>query len=183
MTYNFSSLKQKLKAVEDWLTKEFGGVRTGRATPAILDAVKVESYGAFVPIHQVGGITIEDARSLRVTPWDATHVKAIEKAITAANLGLSPVTDEKGIRVVFPELTTDRRTALVKIVKQKLEEARKTLRVDRDHAWNDIQKKEKEGGMGEDEKFRLKKEMEKITEDTNKKLEEMAGRKEKEIMS
>ena len=91
--------------------------------------------------------------------------------------------DEKGVRVIFPELTTDRRASLVKIVKQKLEEARKSLRVERDHIWNDIQKKEKEGGMGEDEKFRLKKEMEKISEDTGKKLEETATRKEKEILN
>ena len=183
MAYNFSQFKQKTKTVEEWLSKEYSGIRTGRATPAILDSVRVESYGALVPIHQAGSVTIEDARSLRITPWDISQAKNIEKSILASNLGLSVMIDDKGLRIVFPELTTERRTSLVKVVKQKLEDARKSLRVERDHIWNDIQKKEKEGGMGEDEKFRLKKEMEKITEDIGKKLEEITMRKEKEVMS
>ncbi len=109
--------------------------------------------------------------------------KHIEKAITVANLGLSVVVDDKGVRVIFPELSAERRTSLVKIAKEKLEEARKTLRLERDKTWTDIQKKEKEGGMGEDEKFRLKKEMEKIGDEVQKKLEEMIVKKEKEILS
>lgn len=183
MAYNFSAFKQKTKSVEDWLVKEYSGVRTGRATPAILDSVKIESYGALVSIQQAGSVAIEDARSLRITPWDMSQVKNIEKGVISANLGLSTLIDDKGLRVIFPELTTEGRLALVKLIKQRFEDGRKSLRVERDHVWNDIQKREKEGGMGEDEKFRLKKEMEKIVEETSKKLEDATARKEKEIMN
>jgi len=180
--FNFTPFKNKIKEVEEWLKKEESQIRTGRATPAILDGVKVESYGALLPVSQVGSINIEDQRSLRVTPWDISQAKAVEKAIVAANLGVSVSADDKGVKIFFPELTSERRTLLVKLAKEKLEEARKSLRMERDHVWEEIQKKEKEGGMGEDEKFRLKNEMQKIVDETNKKFDEMHARKEKEII-
>ena|SRR3989344_2465119 len=180
--FNFTPFKNKIKEVEEWLKKEESQIRTGRATPAILDGVKVESYGALLPVSQVGSINIEDQRSLRVTPWDMSQAKAVEKAIVAANLGVSVSADDKGVKIFFPELTSERRTLLVKLAKEKLEEARKSLRMERDHVWEEIQKKEKEGGMGEDEKFRLKNEMQKIVDETNKKFDEMHARKEKEII-
>ncbi len=182
MLYNFSDLKTKAKEIEEWLKKELSGLRTGRATPAILDVVLVESYGAKVPIQQVGNISVEDAKTIRISPWDATHVKAIEKAITTSNLGLSVAVDDTGLRVIFPDLTEDRRKNLVKVAKEKLEEARVSLRTLRDHIWKDIQNKEKEGGMSEDEKFRLKDEMQKHIDASNKILEGEMGRKEKEIL-
>ena len=110
-------------------------------------------------------------------------MKAVEKAITIANLGVSAVLDDKGVRVIFPELTSERRETLIKIAKQKLEEARVVIRSDRDKVWTDIQKKEKAGEIPEDDKFRAKKEMEKIVDDVNKKLEETLAKKEKEIAS
>ena len=117
MTYDFSSFKQKTEETKSWLSSEFSTLRTGRATPAILDSVQVESYGAKMPIRQVASITAEDAKTLRVSPWDQSQVKAIEKAITDANLGLSVVVDEKGVRAIFPELTTERREARMKLAK------------------------------------------------------------------
>lgn len=183
MAYNFSSLKQSIKEVEEWLKKEHSGIRTGRATPAILDGVMVESYGSKMPVNQIGNITSEGARSLRITPWEISQAKAIEKAILVSDLGLSVSVDDKGVRVTFPELTTERRNSLIKIVKQKLEDARVSLRGERDKAWEDIQTKEKEGGMGEDEKFRLKNEMQKLIDEGNKNLDEITSRKEKEILS
>ncbi len=183
MAYNFSSFKQNIKDLEEWLKKEFSSIRTGRATPTILDGVLVESYGSKMPISQIGSISIEGARSLRITPWDMSQAKVVEKAIMVSNLGLSVSVDDKGLRVNFPELTTESRNTFVKMAKQKLEEARVTLRTEREKVWDDIQKKEKEGGMGEDEKFRLKAEMQKIVDETNKKLEDLASAKEKEIMS
>lgn len=182
MAYNFAPFKDKVKQVSAWLTKEFAAVRTGRATPTLLDSVSVESYGAKMPINQAASITTEGPRSLRIVPWDASLSKAIEKAIAESNLGLSVALDEKGVRVTFPELTSERRQSLLKVSKQKLEEARVSLRKERDATWNDIQKKEKEGGMGEDEKFRLKNEMQKIVDDANKELDTIAARKEEEIM-
>lgn len=181
MAYNFASFKEKNKQVSAWLSKELSSVRTNRATPAILDSIFVESYGSSVPIKEAASITTEGARSLRIVPWDASLSKLIEKAIAASNLGLSVAIDEKGVRVTFPELTTERRQSLLKVLGQKLEEARVSLRKERDKVWDDIQKKEKEGGMGEDEKFRLKAEMQKITDESGKELDKAAERKKVEI--
>jgi len=181
--YNFSPLKEKIKDVETWLHKENSQIRTGQATPTILDDLKVESYGAWMHVSQVASISIEDSRTLRISPWDQSQVKAIEKALTASNLGLGTSVDDKGLRVSFPTLTTERRTQFVKLAKDKLEHARIALRGVRDEIWSDIQKKEKEGGMGEDEKFRLKEELEKQIKDAQKRLEDLFAKKEKEILS
>lgn len=183
MLYDFSKLKNKTKEVEEWLKKEYTGVRTGMAAPALLDSVVVESYGSRMGIKEMANVTIEDARSLRVSPWDSSQLTNIEKAITLANLGVSIRVDDKGLRVLFPELTTERRTSLVKIANSKLEEAKISLRTARDEVWSEIQKKEKEGGMGEDDKFRFKTEMQKIIDDASAKLEAVAVKKDKEIMS
>lgn len=181
MAYNFAPFKDKTKQVGAWLSKEISSIRTGRATPAILDSIYIESYGANVPIKEAASITTEGARSLRITPWDATLSKHIEKAIADSRLGLSVALDEKGVRVTFPELTSERRQSLLKILGQKLEEARVSLRKERDRVWDDIQKKEEEGGMGEDEKFRLKAEMQKITDEAGKELDKISEKKVKEI--
>lgn len=181
MAYDFKNLKQKTKEAAEWLVKEFGGIRTGRATPSLLDSVRFESYGTITPVGQAGSITVDDARSLRVTPWDASQVKDIEKAITVANLGVSVGVDERSIRVSFPELTAERRQSIIKLAKDKHEEARRRLRSARDDAWSDIQKKHKEGAMGEDDKFRAKDEMEKHVADGNKQLDALFAKKQKEI--
>ncbi len=183
MIYDFSGFKKKVKDTEEWLKKEEQQIRTGRATPALLDNVMVDAYGVQTPISQMGSISAEDPRTLRVTLWDQSQIKNAEKAIGAANLGVSVAVDEKGIRVSFPELTSERRTAVLKIAKERLEQARVTLRKLRDEAWTDIQSKEEEGGMSEDEKFRFKSEMEKIIQEAGKTLDDLHARKEKEIMS
>lgn len=183
MAYNFAPFKKQADSAVEWLKKEYLSIRTGRATPNLLDGVLVETYGSKVPLSQVAGVTTEDARTVRVSPWDKTQTKAVEKAITLADLGVSAVADEKGIRVIFPELTSERRDSLIKIAKQKLEDARIALRTERDKVWAEIQKKEKDGEVREDDKFRLKKEMEKTIDDVNKKLEEALQKKEKEISS
>ncbi len=183
MAYNFSDLKKGITEVENWLVKEYSTIRTGRATPSILDTVKVSSYGSMMPISQVASITVEGPKTIRITPWDAGVNKAIEKAIAESNLGLSVAVDEKGIRVTFPELTSERRQQLVKVAKQKLEEGRISLRKERDRVWDDIQKKEEEGGMGEDEKFRLKAEMQKMIDEAGKKLLALSEKKEQEVTS
>lgn len=181
MAYNFNTFKQAAKDTEEWLKKEFTSIRTGRATPAILDGVKVEAYGSEMPVNQLANISIEEARMLRVTPWDASQSKAIEKAIMVSNLGLSVAVDDKGVRVTFPELTSDRRGAFVKMAKQKLEDARVTLRTEREKVLKDIDNKEKEGNISEDEKFRSKTELQKMVDETGRNLEEMLTKKEKEI--
>ncbi len=181
MAYNFNSLKQAVKETEEWLRKEFTGIRTGRANPALLDMVKVEAYGAQMPINQLANISVEDPRVLRIAVWDNTQTKAIEKGILASNLGVSAAVDEKGIRVIFPELTSDRRASFIKLAKQKLEEAKIKVRNDREKIIKDIENKNKEGSVSDDDKFRLKNELQKIVDDCHKVLDDLFSKKEKEI--
>lgn len=181
MAYDFSAFKKELQSIDEWLGNEYLGVRTGRATPAILDGVSVETYGSRTPIKHVASITIEDAKTIRVSPWDKSQVKAIEKAIGEANLGLGASSDAQGVRVFFPELTAERRAALLKVVREKLEHGRVSVRSARDDVWSDVQTKERNGEIPEDEKFRLKDEMQKFVDEANQRLEAMAVRKEKEI--
>ncbi|MFH1366293.1 MAG: ribosome recycling factor [Patescibacteria group bacterium] len=182
MQYNFSNFKIELKKVEEFLSKEYSQLNIGRASPMILDGVSVESYGSYVPLKNVASISIEDPKTLRIAPWDKSQIKAIEKAIVGANLGLSVATDDLGIRVIFPQLTTDTRKTLVKVLKEKLEESRINVRREREAVVADIEKQEKEGKMTEDEKFRAKEELQKIITETNSKLEAIFEKKEKEVM-
>ncbi len=179
--YNFASFKQSIKDLEEWLKKEFTTIRTGRATPTILDGVMVEAYGTPMSVASLANISIEDARCLRITPWDMSQTKVIEKGILISDLGLSVSVDDKGLRILFPNLTTERRTALIKIAKQKLEDARVTLRSEREKALKDIDAREKSGELSEDEKFRMKADVQKMVDDAGGILETIFSRKEKEI--
>lgn len=181
MTYDFKPFEKRIKEILDHAGKELSGVRTGRAAPAILDGVFVESYGTRMPINQVASVSVDDPRSLRIAPYDQSLAKEIEKAITVANLGVSVGSDERGVRVMFPELTGERRVQMVKLAKEKIEESRASLRKARDEVWQDIQKKEKEGTMTEDEKFRFKDEMEKRVKAAGVEFDGLLERKEKEI--
>ena len=181
MAYNFGPLDGQVKETEEWLVREMSGIRTGRAAPAILDAIKPEVYGARTPITQVASVTIEDARTLRIVPWDKTLNKAIEKAITDADLGVSVSTDDLGLRIAFPELTAERRTLLLKVANEKVEQAKVTLRGHRAQALKDIDATEKDGGMGQDEVTRLKEEVQKKIDAGTTSLEALAKRKHDEI--
>ena len=182
MQYNFSNFKMELKKVEDFLGKEYSQLNIGRASPMILDSVSVESYGSYVPLKNVASVSIEDPKTLRIAPWDKSQVKMIEKAIVGSNLGLSVATDDLGIRVIFPQLTTETRKTLVKVLKEKLEEQRIVVRRERELVLNDIETKEKEGDITEDDKFRAKEELQKIVSETNSKLETTFEKKEREVM-
>jgi len=182
MAYDFKPFEKKIADIQERLTRELSGVRTGRATPAILDGVTIESYGTRMNLNQVANVSVEDARTLRIAPWDASQAKEIEKAVTVANLGLSVGADEKGVRVFFPDLTAERRQSLVKLAKDKVEETRTALRGARDEVWSDIQKKERDGDIPEDDKFRFKDEMQKRVDAANASFDEALARKEKEIL-
>lgn len=183
MSYDFKNLDGKLAAAKEWLLREFQGLRTGRAAPAILDGISVQAYGSMMPLKQVATIGVEDARSLRVQAFDQSIIKDIERAITQADLGVGIGSDASGVRVTFPELTGERREQLIKLAKGKLEDARTTVRLAREEAWKEIQDQEKEGGMGEDEKFRLKDEMQKKVDDANGELQKVFDKKEAEMQS
>jgi ribosome recycling factor len=182
MQYNFSAFKGELKKVEEFLTKEYSQLNVGRASPSVLDGITVEAYGARVPLKNTASISIEDPKTLRVAPWDKTQIKDIEKAIIASNLGLSVATDEAGIRVIFPQLTTESREKLVKVLREKLEEARITVRRERETIWKDVENKQKESKLTEDEKFRAKDDLQKVIDEVNKNLEAHFEKKQKEVM-
>ncbi len=183
MSLDLKAFKNQLGGAEEWLKKEFQQIRTGQASPVVLDSVRVEIYGAPMAVKEIASVTLEGARTLRIAPWDKAQVKDIEKAIGAANLGLSVVVDGEGLRINFSQLTEESRLEVVKIAKDKLEEARKQVRYSRDAFHKELQVKEKEGGLGKDEIFRLKNEVQKIVDEANKKLEEVCAKKEREILS
>jgi ribosome recycling factor len=182
MQYNFSNFKTELKKAEEFLGKEYSQLNIGRASPMVLDGVSVESYGSYVPLKNTASISIEDPKTLRIAPWDKSQIKNIERALVASNLGLSVATDDLGIRVIFPQLTTETRQTLVKVLKEKLEESRIVVRRERETVFRDIEAKEKEGKMTEDERFRAKEELQKIINETNSNLEVIFERKEHEVM-
>ena len=181
MAYDFSALEKKLIEVKEWLSREYQSLRTGRATPSLLDVVHVEAYGSRMPLKQVANIGIEGARSLVVTPFDPSLLKDIERGIVSANLGVGTVASGNFIRITFPELTGERRQELVKSAKSKLEEGRVAVRSARDESWSAIQDAEREGTMREDEKFRLKYELQKKIDASNEALEALFDKKEKEV--
>ncbi|MGB4076755.1 MAG: ribosome recycling factor [Minisyncoccia bacterium] len=183
MAYDFSKLTGAIKETEEWLSREFSTIRTGRASVALLDSIKPEVYGARTPLMQVGSVSVEDARTIRIVPWDKTNGKAIEKAIAEADLGISVVTDDGGLRVLFPELTAERRALLGKLAGERCEQARVTLRGHRTDALKALEASEKEGGMGEDELKRLKDEVQKMIDAGQKSLEALLVKKQTEITS
>lgn len=177
MNYNTQNFKINLKKSEGWLSKEYSQVHTGRATPMILDSIMVENYGSQMPIKSVASISIEDPKTLRISPWDKNQVKNIETSVIASNLGLSVVSDNEGVRVIFPMLTTENRSKLVKILKEKLEEARISVRKERQEEIDKL------GELSEDEIKRAKDDIQKCVDEANKNLEIIFNKKETEVMS
>ncbi|MDB4984264.1 MAG: Frr, ribosome recycling factor [Patescibacteria group bacterium] len=183
MAYNFSLVKKELADVEEWLKKEYLQISTGRANPALLDSVSVESYGTYSPIKNIASITIEDARTIRVSPWDKGVIKDIETAIRDSGLPLSATADGNGLRISVPQLTAESKIPIVKLCKEKLEESRITVRDIRRICEKDIEAREKAAEFGEDDKFRAKEDLQKLVEEANGKLENLFDKKEEDITS
>lgn len=179
MSFDFSSLKTELEASAEWLRKEFAGISTGRANPALLDGVLVEVYGALQPIKNIASIGTEDPRTLRISPWDKGTVKDIEKAITTSSLPFSVSVDANGLRASLPQMTTENKQSIVKIIKQKLEDARITVRQVRQKTEKDIEA----AGLPEDDSHRAKTDMQKFVDEANKNLESIFDKKETELMA
>ena len=182
MTYDFSGFKKRVADVTEHLGKELSSIHTGQASVALLDMVSIESYGSRLAIPHVATIANEDARTLRIVPWDKANGKEIEKAINAANLGVSVSTDDAGLRVFFPPLTTERRIAFTKIVREKVEEARVAVRNEREKTKNDIIARERDGAMSEDEKTISLETLQKLVDETNGSFGAVGEKKEKEIL-
>ncbi len=178
---DFQQLKDKLNGAQEWLSAELSGVRTGRAVPALLDSIKVDAYGMQTPLKQLANIGVEDARTLRVNPFDVNQIKDVERAISDADLGVSVQATSSEVRVIFPELTGERREQLLKIAGSKLEEARVTVRGARDEFKKMLNAQEKDGEISKDENHNAQEEMQKLVDEANKNLEEQFNKKEEEI--
>lgn len=176
--YDLANLKENLQKVVAWLKSEYGSIHTGQASPVILDTIKIESYGSMQPIKNVASIQMEDPRTLRVVPWDRNHVSLIDKAIVAADLGLSVSVDGNGMRVHFPQLTEETRAKIVKVLKQKLEDARVSVRKEREATIKDIETTI----ASEDAQKSTKDQLQKIVDETNRQLEEVFKTKEENTM-
>lgn len=183
MAYSFADFSTQGKEVVEWLKREYTGISTGRATPAILDLVSVESYGSRTAIPHVASVTIEDPRTLRVAPWDKSQVKVIETALRDADLGLSVSVDDAGLRIFFPQLTTERRAQLVKVLKDRLEDARVKIRLIRQEVQKDIEGQKKDGDLPEDDAKRASDELQKKVDEYNGLLEDVFTKKEAEVMN
>lgn len=178
-----NKLKPDLDKVIDSLKTEVAILRTGRATPALVEDIEVESYGTRTPLKQLAAIHTPEPRAIVIQPWDKNIIKDIEKAIIGFRSGLNPVVDGDMIRINIPSLTEERRRELVKILSQNLEKSRISVRQHRDEAWKKIQDFEREGKIREDDKFRAKDELQKIIDRCNVKIQEIGEAKEKEIMT
>lgn len=183
MAYNLNELKVGIEETKQWLVQELSTLRTGRATPALLDSVHLEVYGSRMKLNQIANVSVEDARSLYVSPWDTEHIKPIEKAITVADLGVSVGSDEKGVRVSFPELTAERREQLIKLLRAKLEDARIAVKQKRTDVMGGIEKAKREGVVSEDEARGAKNDVQTLVDAANRALDECADKKEKELQS
>ncbi|MEN9604430.1 MAG: hypothetical protein RJB39_115 [Candidatus Parcubacteria bacterium] len=181
MAYNFNEFNTKAKSTESWLQAEYQNIRTGRSSASFLDQVRVEAYGEMSPLTNVASVGIEDAKTLRVSPWDTSLIRPIEKAIVAADLGISCAVDDKGIRVIFPDLTGERREQLIKVAKTKLEDAKIALRQERNAVNDDMNEKKKSGEMSEDDVSRAKKDFDGLMTNATTALDALFSKKEKEI--
>ena len=164
-------------------SEEMAKIRTGRATPALIDHILVDYYGTRSPLKQIASVSAPEARLLLVQPWDKGSLVSIEAALREANLGLNPSNDGQVIRLSVPALTEERRRDLVKSLNRLAEEARIAIRTIREDAWKDIQDLEKSGGMGEDDKFHGKDALQNIVEMYNVRIEELRKKKEGDIMT
>lgn len=173
---------RKMQSAVDVLHKEFGGLRTGRAATSLLEPIVVEAYGSAMPISQVGTLGAPDPRTLTVQVWDKGTLKAVEKAIRDAGLGLNPSVDGQLVRIPIPMLTEERRVELSKVAARYTEEARVSVRNVRRHAMEELKRAEKDGALSQDEHRDLGRQIQDLTDSFVKKVDEALEKKEAEIM-
>lgn len=170
--------KPQFERALDHLASDVGSIRTGRANPGILDGVEVEAYGVMQPVKALAAISTPDARTLKIDPWDASVVQAIETAIQKSDIGIQPTVDGKSIRLMMPMMTDETRQKMVKALKEKLEEGRVAMRKVREETRKKIAA---ESGIGEDEVRRQQEALEKVVKEYMAKIDAMGEKKEKEL--
>ena len=180
---NLNSFEDRMKKTVVVLEDDFAAIRVGRANPRVLDKITVDYFGTETPLNQVGNISVPEPRMLQIAPWDASTLKAIEKSIQASDLGLNPTNDGKVIRLVFPELTEERRKDLAKEVKKKGEDSKVSIRNIRRDANEALKKAEKAKEITEDDLKRLEKDTQTLTDKYIAELDKKVEAKSKEIMT
>ena len=182
MSGNLNIFEDKMKKTISVLESEMKAVRAGRANPAILDKVTVEYYGAQSPLTQIASVSVPDARSILIQPWDASILSEIEKAILKSDIGITPNNDGKSIRLNFPPLTEERRKELVKGIRKKGEDSKVAIRSIRRDAMEDAKVQKKNGEITEDDVKNLEKDIQKLTDNFIKDIDSIIASKEKEIL-
>jgi ribosome recycling factor len=175
--------EEKMIKTEQVVVNEFAGVRTGKASPLLVENIQAEVYGSMMRIRELANINTPEPRMLVIQPWDVTSLQAIEKAIQKANIGLTPAVQGKLIRLTFPELSTERRQEFVKMAKKMAEEGRVAVRHIRRDAMELLKKHAHDSGITEDEKKQAEKDLQKLTDDYSAKVDAHLATKEKEIMT
>ncbi len=178
----YQETKDRMNKSVKALEKEMNRVRTGRASLSILDPVKVDYYGTLTPLNQMASIAIPESRLITVQPWDVSAIKEVEKGILKANIGLTPASDGKIIRITIPPLTEERRKEIAKKVHQKCEDFKVALRNIRRDANDELKTLQKDGDISEDDNFKAQKKVQEITDEYIKKIDEIFAAKEKEIL-
>ena len=182
MDAHVADCKDRMHKAVVHLQEEFSGVRTGRATPALVDKLKVDYYGTEVPLQQIAGFSVPEPRVLVISPYDKNAIKAIEKAIQTSELGINPSNDGAVVRLTFPELTQERRKDLVKVVKHRAEDSRVAVRNVRRHVRQELEALDKDGEMSRDELDRIEKDLEKVTHEAIAEIDSMLSHKERELL-
>lgn len=182
MSYDQADLKRRMDGAVDNLHKEFGGLRTGRASVSLLDPVMVDAYGSKMPLNQVGTVSVPESRMLSVQVWDAGLAKATEKAIRDAGLGLNPQPEGTLIRIPIPDLNEERRQELSKVASKYAENARISVRNVRRDGMDALKKMEKDGEISEDDHKRMSDDVQKLTDEKIQKIDKMLSDKEQDIM-
>ena len=175
-------IKPEMDKTINFLEREVAKIRTGRASPSLVEDIVVECYGQKFSLKQLAAISSLPPRSIIIQPWDKSYIEPIEKAISRSNLGVSPIVDKEIIRISLPPLSNEYRQSLLRVLSEKQEEARRAIRRWRQEVWDDVQEKTKKGEIREDDKFRAKEELQKLMDDYDKKVGEMGERKKKEII-
>lgn len=176
------SKKDFEKSIEHF-KEELNQLRTGRASTALVDGLMVDYYGSKSPLKQVASVSIPEGRTIVISPWDKDNLINIEKAVRESQLNLNPINDGQVIRINIPQLNEERRKELVRVLNQKSEDARVSVRKIREAIWEEIQESEKQGKIGEDDKFAGKDKLQKVVDGYNGKIEEIREKKEEEIMT
>lgn len=179
--FDINDLSRRMKAAVETLRREFGGLRTGRASTALLDQIYVEVYGQRMPLNQVGTVSVPEPKTLTVQVWDKAAVSAVDRAIREANLGLNPIVDGTMLRLPLPALTAERRQELVKIAHKYAEQAKVAARKVRQDGMEKLKQLEKKSDISKDEMHKWSKDVQQLTDNTIKDIDEVLATKDKEI--